>query len=162
MGDSPIYLQFSEKDFTLRTLTHHLRLCDDIEVDSDTSREYGVNRKSVLTKLICSGTLVPDIMHDVVEGVLQYETKIVLIHLIQSCHYFTLKHLNYLIGCVNLSFMEVSSRPTEISLGDDKLKQNGNFTYLVTPYDSVINIKRQRSIGWNFHDCQFNPRSSEH
>ena len=97
MGDSPICLQFSEKDFTVRTLTHHLRLCDDIEVDSDTSREYGVNRKSVLTKLqyfdICSGALVPDIMHDVLEGVLQYETKIVLIYLVQSCHYFTLRHL---------------------------------------------------------------------
>ena len=129
MDDSPIYLQFSEKDFTLRTLTHHLRLCDDIEVNSDTSREYGVNRKSVLTKLqyfdICSGALVPDIMHDVLEGVLQYETKLVLIHLIQSCHYLTLRHLNHLIACVNLGYMEVSSRPTEISLSDDKLKQNG-------------------------------------
>ena len=154
MGDSPICLQFSEKDFTLRTLTHHLRLCDDIEVDSDTSREYGVNCKSVLTKLqyfdICSGALVPDIMHDVLEGVLQYETKIVLMHLIQSCHYFTLRHLNHLIACVNLGYMEVSSRPTEISLGDDKLKQNGNFTCLVIPYDSVIIIKCQRSIGWKF------------
>lgn len=129
MDDSPIYLQFSEKDFTLRTLTHHLRLCDDIEVNSDTSREYGVNRKSVLTKLqyfdICSGALVPDIMHDVLEGVLQYETKLVLIHLIQSCHYLTLRYLNHLIACVNLGYMEVSSRPTEISLSDDKLKQNG-------------------------------------
>ena len=129
MDDSPIYLQFSEKDFTLCTLTHHLRLCDDIKVNSDTSREYGVNRKSVLTKLqyfdICSGALVPDIMHDVLEGVLQYETKLVLIHLIQSCHYLTLRYLNHLIACVNLSYMEVSSRPTEISLSDDKLKQNG-------------------------------------
>ena len=82
-------MQFSEKDFTLCTLNHHLCLCDEIEVDSGTSREYGVNRKSVLTKLqyfdICSGALVPDIMHDVLEGVLQYETKLVLIHIIQGC-----------------------------------------------------------------------------
>ena len=122
-------IQFSEKDFTLRTLTHHLRLCDEIEADSDASRECGVNRKSVLTKLqyfdICSGALVPDIMHDVLEGVLQYETKLVLIHVIQSCHYLTLKQLNHLVTCVNLGYMEVSSRPSEISLSDDKLKQNG-------------------------------------
>ena len=94
-------MQFSEKDFTLRTLTHHLRLCDEIEVDSNTSREYGVNRKSVLTKLqffdICSGSLVPDIMHDILEGVLKYKTKLVLIHIIQSCRYLTLRNLNHLI-----------------------------------------------------------------
>lgn len=126
-------MQFSEKDFILRTLNDHLRICDEVEVDSDASREYGVNRKSVLTKLqyfdICSGALVPDIMHDVLEGVLQYETKLILIHIIQSCHYLTLKHLNRLITSVNLGYMEVSNRPSEISLSDDKLKQNGKFFF---------------------------------
>ena len=131
-------MQFSEKDFTLCTLNHHLCLCDEIEVDSGTSREYGVNRKSVLTKLqyfdIYSGALVPDIMHDVLEGVLQYETKLVLIHIIQGCRYLILKHLNHLIACVNLGYMEVSSRPYEISLSDDKLKQNGKFHILACSY----------------------------
>lgn len=64
-------------------------------------------------------------MHDVLEGVLQYETKLVLIHMTQTCHYLTIKHLNHLITSVNLGYMEASSRLTEISLSDDKLKQNG-------------------------------------
>ena len=73
-------------------------------------------------------------MHDILEGVLQYETKLVLIHIIQDCHYLTLKHLNHLIAYDNLGCMEVSSRPSEISLSDDKLKQNGKFHILVCSY----------------------------
>ena len=65
-------------------------------------------------------------MHDVLEGVLQYETKLILSH-ITSCHYTSLSHVNHLIECIELGYMEVSSRPSIIVLNmDDKhLKQNG-------------------------------------
>ena len=70
-----------------------------VEVDSDTSREYGVNRKLVLTKL-------------------QYQWSCKD----KPCAHpeLSLLDLRHLIASVN------SSRPTEISLSDDKLKQNGN------------------------------------
>ena len=83
---------------------------------------------------------VPDIMHDVLEGMLQYETKLVLLHMTQ---YFNIKCLNHLITCVNLGYMEASSRPTEISLNDDKLKQNGKI--------HLHNVGVCTTIGTNDH-----------
>ena len=51
------------------------------------SREYGVNHKSLLSDIthfdICSGALVSDIMHDLLEGIVQYETKLLLIKLLE-------------------------------------------------------------------------------
>ena len=76
---------------------------------------------------ICSGALIPDVMHDVLEGVLQYETKLVLSHITSGCHYISMSHVNHLIECIELGYMEVSNRPSAIVLNmDDKhLKQNG-------------------------------------
>ena len=41
---------------------------------------------SILCRLpnICSGMLVPDVMHDILEGVLQYECKHLLVQLISE------------------------------------------------------------------------------
>ena len=121
------FFQFREPDFTLRTIDDHLRHCVEIETSAEASVRYGVNRKSILTQLqffnICSGALIPDVMHDVLEGVLQYETKLILSH-ITSCHYISLSHVNHLIECIELGYMEVSSRPSTIVLNMD-LKLNG-------------------------------------
>ena len=124
------FFQFREPDFTLRTIDDHLRHCVEIKTSAEASIRFGVNRKSILTQLqffnLCSGALIPDVMHDVLEGVLQYETKLILSH-ITSCHYTSLSHVNHLIECIELGYMEVSSRPSIIVLNmDDKhLKQNG-------------------------------------
>ena len=49
------------------------------ESGSEASKLYGINRDSILNKLayfhVCSGALLPDVMHDVLEGTLQYEIK---------------------------------------------------------------------------------------
>lgn len=62
------------------------------------SREYGINYRPVLNELqyfkVTSGTLIPDVMHDVLEGALQYEAKLLLQQLILVGHYFTLANLN--------------------------------------------------------------------
>jgi hypothetical protein len=108
-----------------------LRHCAEIETDDGASIRYGVKRKSLLTQLqyfnICSGALIPDVMHDVLEGVLQYEAKLVLSHITSGCHYISLSHVNHLIECIELGYMEVSNRPSAVVLNmDDKhLKQNG-------------------------------------
>ena len=61
--------------------------------------EYGVNHRSILMDLeyfdLCSGALVQDAMHDLMEGVLQYETKLLLCHYIDNGN-FTLQNLNIL------------------------------------------------------------------
>ena len=64
------------------------------------SKEFGINHRSSLLSLkyvdICSGILVPDVMHDVLEGVLQYEMKL-LQHLIFEKSYFRVKTLEKLV-----------------------------------------------------------------
>ena len=43
---------------------------------------------------VCNGGLVPDIMHDVLEGALEYEVKLMLAHMISEEKYFTLNQFN--------------------------------------------------------------------
>ena len=39
---------------------------------------------------VCDGSLIPDIMHDLLEGALQYEVKVMLKAMISEDKYFTL------------------------------------------------------------------------
>ena len=70
--------------------------------------------------------MIPDIMHDVLEGALQYETNVLLAHIINEARHLQLSKLNHIIECVELGYMESSSRPSPILNMEDKhLKQNG-------------------------------------
>jgi len=81
------------------------------------SREYGVNHKSLLSDIthfdICSGALVSDIMHDLLEGIVQYETKLLLIKLLER-RYFKLKTFNKGIESLELPFGTESSQPASV------------------------------------------------
>ena len=75
----------------------------------DVSKEYGINRKSILNELIyfnmCNGSLIPDIMHDLLEGTLQYEVKLT-----------SLDYLNSKVSNLELGHMESKDRPSFISM----------------------------------------------
>lgn len=64
-----------------------------MENDPNRSTEYGINRRSDLLRLdhfdLCSGALLPDVMHDILEGTLQYELKLLLKYCIKEEHFFT-------------------------------------------------------------------------
>ncbi len=113
---SPV--QFVETNLTLRTLSEHLSHYDSVEDPTVYSKEYGVNHRSVLMELQyldnCSGVLLPDVMHDVFEGGLQYEAKLVLQHTITNEHYLSLRVLSGKIEHMELGYMEASDRPTTI------------------------------------------------
>ena len=103
------------------------------------STSFGVNCRSLLVDLkyfdLCSGALIPDIMHDLLEGVLQHETKLMLKHFIDDEHYFTCARLNECMRCLDLGYMEKCDRPTEITSdklhsSDNLLKQKGIFIFL--------------------------------
>ena len=71
-------------------------------------------------------------MHDVLEGVLPYEAKIVLQKFIQEDRYFQLDDLNHMIENFELGYAESANRPTPISYqtltcNDNSLKQNGRY-----------------------------------
>lgn len=105
--------------------------------ESDTpgiiSQEYGINSRTTFLDLQyfdpCSGAFLPDVMHDVLEGALQYELKLVLKHLIDECHCFHISTLNERIEGMELGYME-TSRPEPITThtlrsDDNTLKQKG-------------------------------------
>ena len=78
-----------ESHFEIRSDSKHSDICDLLERDdlSATDQQhyslvYGVNRRAILSTLsffdVASGSLVPDIMHDVLEGALPLEVKLML------------------------------------------------------------------------------------
>ena len=72
--------------------------------------------------------MLPDVMHDLLEGVLQYELKLLLLYCTREKRYFSLASLNEKLECVELGYMEAKNRPTTIAaktLLDTKLCQNG-------------------------------------
>ena len=84
-------MQFVESQFTLRTDERHSYHCNILErQDLSTADQqhfsvvYGVNRRALLHTLtyfsVASGALIliPDIMHDVLEGALPLEVKLML------------------------------------------------------------------------------------
>ena len=111
------------------------------DLSGDKSKEFGINRNSILNSLayfnVCDGSLLPDVMHDLLEGVLQYEVKLMLHLMIQLQHYFSLNELNTRLQHLELGYMESNNRPTLLSTKTlnsegNSLKQNGLFMYNVT------------------------------
>lgn len=130
------YYQFLEERFKLRNEQDHNNHCDLIENDrsGDMSKEYGINRRSALNDLkffhVCNGALIPDIMHDVLEGVLQYEAKLMLQYMINVENYFSVDMFNSKLQNLELGNTESKNRPTSVSIKTinsegNSLKQNG-------------------------------------
>lgn len=61
---------------------------------------------------VCEGGLVPDVMHDHLEGALQYEVKLMLQSFIQVETIFQFGNLQYLL---KLGYVEKKDRPTPIT-----------------------------------------------
>lgn len=83
---------FTESQLELRSAADHLAKCDKLENAvtqakfMKRSKKYGINHRSILNELlyfdVCSGALVPDVMHDVLEGTSHLHVVRVLIILI--------------------------------------------------------------------------------
>ena len=116
-------------------MENHINYCGQIEEDptGDLSKEYGVNNCSVLLDLehfdMCSGTLLPDIIHDLLEGVMQHLLQLLLTYCIEEKRYFALSTLNEKISGIELGFME-DNRPTTID-NYKHLRQNDKKTETV-------------------------------
>lgn len=130
------YYQFLEEQFQLRNETDHENHCNLVANDpsGEKSKEFGINRRSALNDLryfhVCNGALIPDIMHDVLEGVLQYEVKLMLRYMINTENYFSLDLFNSKLQNLELSSVESKNKPTRLSsktMGSEgnSLKQNG-------------------------------------
>ena len=95
---------------------------------------YGVSRDSILNTSqffhIVDG-LCPDIMHDVLEGALPYEVKLLIRYCIQE-GYFSLQVLNSRLRSFAYG-QDTRDKPAQISAAtmcssDNKLKQSGKYS----------------------------------
>lgn len=117
----------------MRTKELHLQQCETIEnseCPEEVSKEYGVNRRSSLLDLqyfdMCTGTLIPDVMHDLLEGALQHILKHLLPVLTSEIKYFTIAELNSKIAGMEFGFMD-GNRPSPLTRGE--LRENGNILF---------------------------------
>jgi hypothetical protein len=87
--ENDVQSKFIEADFNIRSSIQHSKNCDVLEMSDLTVAErqhfsslYGINRRALLDSLkyfnVASGALVPDIMHNILEGALPLEVKLML------------------------------------------------------------------------------------
>ena len=128
------YLQFKEDEFELRTPATHVAHCAGLHgyLEKHISTTFGVTRNSVLNSCryfhVISG-LVPDIMHDILEGTLPLVVKLLLLHYVSEKGHFSLSILNDRISSFNYG-SSVKNKPSPISVHNftssgTKLKQSG-------------------------------------
>ena len=78
------------------------------------STQYGINERSVLNDVSgfsVIGGLCHDFFHDLLEGTLNYEFKLLLQHLFSS-KYLSLSQLNERIKSFNYGYSETASKPS--------------------------------------------------
>lgn len=126
------HLQFDESSLRLRNIEQHRRYCALLDVP-DSSRQYGVNRLSILDEAphfdLCK-CMPHDIMHVILEGVLPLHCKFLLMHCIFEEHYFTLKLVNRLIAEFEYGYSEGRNVPRQLDSdhlksSESKLSQSG-------------------------------------
>lgn len=97
------------------------------------STTYGLIHDSILNDskfFHVTDGLAPDVMHDVLEGSLEYETKEVLKYLITERRILSLRDLNNRIDSFPYGYMDSRNKPSQISQktlmsSDHNLKQTG-------------------------------------
>ena len=108
--------QFDERNLTLRNRTRHLTACDELEAGVETSVDLGINYRSTLFELehFDVDILVPDVMHDMLEGVLQYEASLILRYIIREKSFLSYTTFAEALDGLELGYMEADNKPTSI------------------------------------------------
>lgn len=111
---------FDSKEFQLRTTMAHEAQCKLLSgaLHNHYSMTYGINERSILLDVkyfsMLNWGLPHDIMHDLFEGVVQYEIKLLLLHCIAS-KYFSLEEFNHRLIGFEYGYSEVADKPTVIT-----------------------------------------------
>ena len=133
---------FTETEFQLRHPESHKQQCQELQDSSsyvELSRDYGINRASILESIndFSVVTSLPhDVMHDLLEGVIPYEMKLLLRHCISSMKYFTLVLFNNRLSKFDFGYSELGDKPalvdcSHISSPDKKIRQSASQMWLL-------------------------------
>ena len=112
---------FNESCFQLRTPTEHTKQCSELDGPNRVraSVEYGINRRAALEDLSyfhVVHALPHDIMHDLMEGVIPHEMKLLL----QSCvagSLFDMTQFNHRLSAFDFGYSEIGDKPAPIDDG---------------------------------------------
>ena len=114
--------KFLEDDFTLQTKVTHKQQCTEIRnapndaTKNDLKVTYGINHESVLCELDnfdLTTQLAQDIMHTLLEGVVQYELRYLILYYIDHGD-FTLSQLNAAIINLQYGYSEIATKPSPL------------------------------------------------
>ena len=131
----------------MRTVESHTQYCSALgdTLGSHIATTYGVSRNSILNSLryfhIIDG-LPPDIMHDVLEGALPLEIKLLLSQFLLD-RIFTLDQLNNRIKAYPYGEEDRTNKPSQILLAnlntnDTSFKQSGNKVIHVCLFNQLM------------------------
>ncbi|XP_065668051.1 uncharacterized protein LOC136088289 [Hydra vulgaris] len=108
---------FYEEDLDLRTKEHHIADCQALFGDADSNKLSGVYKQNPLSELqyfSVPENIFPDSMHDILEGCLQYELKIVLLRLLLIDCLLTIDEFNGRLQTFNFG-IDKKNRPLPIT-----------------------------------------------
>ena len=141
-------LQFSEDEFHLRTIDGHVHQVELVETDPSCISTYGVKRDSILNSsryFHVVGGLPSDIMHDLLEGCIPYQVKLLVKHIIDQ-QYISLQAINERIVQFPYGATDAKNKPVPLLesqiKGEDssKLRQNGKLILSGISYlQNVVN-----------------------
>lgn len=139
-------VQFREEDFELRTPAGHVAHCAGLQGPHEhNATTFGVTRDALFNSCryfhVLHG-LVPDVMHDLLEGSLPLLTKLLLVHYIRGQRLFSLADLNSRISSFKYG-SAVKNKPSEITVSsfssnDAKLRQSGKSQLSLCVFVCVI------------------------
>lgn len=136
-----IQSNFLESDFELRTAETHQKQVLELTGSeyANKSVEFGINRPSLLDKIpnfSVAENLPHDIMHDLFEGVVALEIKLLLTNLV-TAKYFTIATLNDRLKRFDFGYLECSDIPspldekTFMKYPDQKIRQSASKMWLL-------------------------------
>lgn len=137
-------LQFIESAFTVRNKEIYDHHCESLggPLHEHMATTYGMWRNSELNRLkyfhVTTG-MVPDIMHDILEGSLELCIRHLLVEYIREQKAFSLSTLNERIKTFMYG-VDIKSKPSELSTihPDVALKQSGNIYTVLRGYIIII------------------------
>ena len=168
--DQDIQTKFDDEEFIHRSPEHHAEICKLLSIKSlhcHFSKIYGLNRDCLFNKLThyhIVGGLPPDVMHDLLEGVVPLIICKVISKALENGkkRNFNLESLNHCIRNFSYSQSEARDKPSVISdthLKNGSLRQSSSQIWLLMTYLPIILLNEvpeiERTTTWqSFKDYQ--------
>jgi len=120
--------KMSEEECEIRTSEMHRTHVELVMHDSDVAPLYGVRGECVFSELSCFDpidSLPPDVMHDIFEGLMQINVKVVVCGLVRA-KIISIKQLNEIIGSFPYGQSDIGDKP--IMFSADFVKKGRSIT----------------------------------